>query len=268
MNRDALGDQPEDAADLGALAQVGRDEVAGEQHRRGRHEVGGRVDHQRDVDHHGAGRATAEQGRGLFGPWNHRRAEELRHRRQQREHHGGHRDHAVDGHIVQLVGHREPFARHDVHPHRLFGRVGEQPDRLDQELRDEQPGQRPAEHDRQVQQSGERVPDDRDLAAVDAVDDGSGDRSEQQVGRQPGEQHAGDRRALGERGRVAGEIGGQGGGGQQPHPVPEARHRDRAPETTERRDAQQDPDRVLRTRPHLILPGGAVLTASTGRSDS
>ncbi len=165
-------------------------------------------------------------------------------RRQQGEQRGGHRDHAVDRHIVELVGHREPLAGHDVHPHGLLGRGGEQADGLDQELRDQQPQQVAGEDDRHVEQAGQAVTDDRHRPAVEAIHQCAGDRPEDQVRQQPGQQHTRHRGALREVGRVLGQVGGQRGGGQQAEPVAEAGDRDRRPQPAEDRYAEQHRDGV------------------------
>ena len=167
-------------------------------------------------------------------------------RGQQREDAAGDRDGAVDGNQGDLVRRRQQPLGDDRDPDDLLRRLGEQPGGLDDELRDVEPDQVVADRDGRVEHARRQLADDHRLAPVELVGDGGGERAEEQVRREPHEDHAGDRDALRGRRLLAGELLCQGGVGEQPEPVAEAGERDGGPHPAEHRDPEQ--------RQHAVLP--------------
>ena len=117
----------------------------------------------------------------------------VEHREDQRRQHRGE---AVGGDQRQLVGRLQLVLAQHVRDGGLLGRDPEQADRLDQELRDEQPHQLVDERDRGEQREPQHVGDDHRLAPVEPVGERAGQRAQDDRGQQPEEQDGAEREVL------------------------------------------------------------------------
>ena len=159
----------------------------------------------------------------------------------------GRRDHrdAVGHHQRQLVRRLDLVrAAQQVRHRRVLGRDPEQRADLDQQGGDEQPPQRADQRDRQEQPAAQHVARDHDPAAVELVGERAGERTEHQRRQELGGDDAAEREAL--RLVAGGELGGQGGQGEQAQPVARRRDGRDQPQATERGDGEDAADPVRR----------------------
>ena len=163
--------------------------------------------------------------------------EHARQQRQAGEDDRGDRRRAVRREEAELVGRLEPLPRHQVGDRGLLGRDPDQAGDLDEERRDEQPGEGADQRDGQEQREPGDVADHHRQAPVQPVGDDAGDRADQDGGGEPQDEDAGDR-DVGGRVAVVGQPGRERGQREQAEPVAEAGQRQRGPEPAEGRDEQ------------------------------
>ena len=161
-----------------------------------------------------------------------------------------HRGEPVGGDQAELVGRLQLVPAEHVRDGGLLGRDPEQGERLDQELGHEQPDQVVDDRDRGEQAEPDDVDDHHRLAAVEAVGEGTRERS-QHDGREQAEQQDAAEGEVGRR-EPAHQRRRGGGDRQEPEPVAEARQRHRHPQPAEVADPQDraqlghQPDRPQR----------------------
>ncbi len=179
------------------------------------------------------------------------RRREVVHRAREQRHAGvddrRERSGAVGGDQADLIRRLEPLRGHEVGDRRVLRGHPEQRDALDENGGDVEPGQRADQGDRGEEREPEHVAEHERPAPVEPVRDGAGERTQQHGRGQPEDEDAGDGEVL--RGvRAAGQVLGEGGGGEQAEPVAEARAAQRDPQPAEGLDPQDGGDVVLGRR--------------------
>jgi hypothetical protein len=147
--------------------------------------------------------------------------EDAREQRQAGEDDRGDRRRAVRREEAELVGRLEPLPRDQVRDRGLLGRDPDQARDLDEERRDEQPGEGADQGDGEEQREPGHVADHHRQATVQPVGHHASDRADQDGGGEPEDEHAGDR-DVGGRVAVVGQPGSERGQREQAEPVAEA----------------------------------------------